>query len=183
MPFGMVQPGPDNADKGWDYTSGYQYKDSIILGFSQTRTNGTGINEFGDVLLQPFIKDKKISFGEAYSKESEKTLPGYYTVTLNNKVKVELTCTERVAFHRYTYPTKNAKLLVDIQHGLRFLTDSLVLDSDVKIEDNYTIIGYCRTKNWVQRKYFYHHFQPIFQPGKSFIKKRKRSDPSVYTRF
>jgi len=155
MPFGMVQPGPDNADKGWDYTSGYQYKDSIILGFSQTRANGTGINEFGDVLLQPFIKDKKISFGEAYSKESEKASPGYYTVTLNNKVKVELTCTERVAFHRYTYPTKNAKLLVDIQHGLRFLTDSLVLDSDVKIEDNYTISGYCRTKNWVQRKYYF----------------------------
>lgn len=33
MPFGMVQPGPDNVHKGWDYTSGYQYKDSIILGF------------------------------------------------------------------------------------------------------------------------------------------------------
>ncbi len=155
MPFGMVQPGPDNADKGWDYTSGYQYKDSFILGFSQTRANGTGINEFGDVLLQPFTEDKKDSFGETYSKESEKALPGYYTVTLNNKVKVELTCTERVAFHRYTYPTKKAKLLVDLQHGLRFLTDSLVLDCDVKIEDNHTISGYCHTKNWVQRKYFF----------------------------
>ncbi|MEL7122011.1 MAG: glycoside hydrolase family 92 protein, partial [Bacteroidota bacterium] len=30
MPFGMVQPGPDNTDIGWDYTSGYQLQDSTI---------------------------------------------------------------------------------------------------------------------------------------------------------
>jgi putative alpha-1,2-mannosidase len=23
-PFGMIQPGPDNADTGWEFTSGYQ---------------------------------------------------------------------------------------------------------------------------------------------------------------
>lgn len=155
MPFGMVQPGPDNVDKGWDYTSGYQYQDSIILGFSQTRANGTGINEFGDVLLQPFTDDKKENFGERYIKKTEKAYPSYYTVTLNNKVKVELTSTERVAMHQYTYPTNNAKLLVDFQHGLCFLTDSLVLESEVKFEDNKTISGYCHTKNWVQRKYFF----------------------------
>ena len=47
MPFGMVQPGPDNRDFGWNHTSGYQYKDSTLLGFSQTRFSGTGINEWG----------------------------------------------------------------------------------------------------------------------------------------
>ena len=57
MPFGMVQPGPDNRDQGWDHTSGYQYQDSIVLGFSQTRLSGTGINELGDVLLLPFVND------------------------------------------------------------------------------------------------------------------------------
>ncbi|MFZ4058983.1 MAG: hypothetical protein ACOYKE_12640, partial [Ferruginibacter sp.] len=155
MPFGMVQPGPDNVDKGWDYTSGYQYKDSVILGFSQTRANGTGISEFGDVLLQPFTDNKVDGFGETYFKETEKASLGYYTVTLHNQVKVELTCTERVAFHQYTYPSSNAKLLVDLQHGLRFLTDSLVLESDVKIEDYNTISGYCHTKNWVEKKYFF----------------------------
>lgn len=155
MPFGIVQPGPDNADKGWDHTSGYQYKDSLILGFSQTRANGTGINEFGDVLLQPFTQDRVESFAEGYHKETEKAYPGYYTVTLNSNIKVELTCTKRVAFHQYTYPTEKGKLLVDLQHGLRFLTDSLVLESDVKFEDSTTISGYCHTKNWVERKYFF----------------------------
>ena len=155
MPFGMVQPGPDNVNEGWNYTSGYQYRDSVILGFSQTRANGTGINEFGDVLLQPFTDERTENFSETYRKESEKASPGYYTVTLNNKVKVELTCTERVAMHQYTYPNSKANLLVDLQHGLRFLTDSLVLESDVKVENNKTISGYCHTKNWVERKYFF----------------------------
>ena len=155
MPFGMVQPGPDNKDNGWDNTSGYQYKDSMIMGFSQTRANGTGINEFGDVLLQPFTDEKNENFSEPYFKPTEKALPGYYTVTLHNKVKVELTATERVAFHQYTYPNHKAKLLVDLQHGLKFQTDSLVLESDVKLEDDHTISGYCHTKNWVERKYFF----------------------------
>ncbi len=155
MPFGMVQPGPDNRDNGWDYTSGYQYRDSFIMGFSQTRINGAGISEFGDILLQPITNDNKENFALGYDKKSEKASPGFYSVILNNKVKAELTCTERVAYHQYTYPNANAKLLVDLQHGLRFLTDSLVLESDVKIEDSKTISGYCHTKNWVERKYYF----------------------------
>ena len=184
MPFGMVQPGPDNVDKGWDYTSGYQYKDSIILGFSQTRASGTGINEFGDVLLQPFTTDKKENFGETYLKQTEKAFPGYYTVTLNNKVKVELTCTERVAFHQYTYPSSSAKLLVDLQHGLRFLTDSLVLESDVRIEDNKTISGYCHTKNWVDRKYFFTiQFNQPFASSVVLERKAKEAAPRYVLSF
>lgn len=155
MPFGMVQPGPDNRDNGWDYTSGYQYRDSLIMGFSQTRINGAGISEFGDILLQPLTSHSNEIFAVGYDKKTEQASPGYYAVTLANKVKAEITCTERVAFHQYTYPTPNAKLLVDLQHGLKFLTDSLVLESGVQVEDNQTISGYCHTKNWVERKYFF----------------------------
>ncbi len=155
MPFGMVQPGPDNRDQGWDYTSGYQYQDSVILGFSQTRANGTGINEFGDILLQPFTHTTNNNFAFSYSKQTEKAAPGFYTVTLSNQVQVELTCTERVAFHRYTYPDTAKKLLVDFQHGLRFLTDSLVLSSAVTFESDRVLSGYCRTRNWVERTYFF----------------------------
>ena len=181
LPFGLVQPGPDNRDKGWDYTSGYQYKDSIILGFSQTRANGTGISEFGDVLLQPFTENNNKDFSITYLKATERSFPGYYTVTLSNKIKVELTCTERVAFHQYTYPTTQSNLLVDLQHGLLFLTDSLVLESDVKIEDNKTISGYCHTKNWVDRKYFF--VIEFNQPIVSSILLKKQSGPSVLKIF
>ena len=184
MPFGMVQPGPDNVNEGWNYTSGYQNRDSVILGFSQTRANGTGINEFGDVLLQPFTDERTADFSETYRKESEKASPGYYTVTLNNKIKVELTCTERVAFHQYTYPNSKANLLVDLQHGLRFLTDSLVLESDVKVEDNKTISGYCHTKNWVERKYFFTiQFNEAFTSYQQLSQRNKEKAPRYVLSF
>jgi predicted alpha-1,2-mannosidase len=175
LPFGLVQASPDNTDKGWDYTSGYQYKDSIILGFSQTHLSGTGISDLGDVLLQPFIGDKVEKFGATYLKETEKANPGYYTVTFKNKIKVELTATERVAFHRYTFPANTkTKILVDLQHGLRFLTDTLVIDSDVKIVGNNSVSGYCHTKNWVERKHF---FVVIFDnPFKKYIELPKKGN-------
>lgn len=185
LPFGMVQPGPDNRNIGWDYTSGYQYKDSIILGFSQTRANGTGISEFGDVLLQPFTKNNNNNqFGITYLKATEKSAPGYYTVTLSNNIKVELGCTQRVAFHQYTYPNKVANLLVDLQHGLRFLTDSLVLESDVTIENNKTIAGYCHTKNWVDRKYYFViEFSQPFISSVQLNKQAKENAPRFVLNF
>lgn len=155
MPFGMVQPGPDNRQHGWDYTSGYQYRDSTILGFSQTRLSGTGISEMGDILLLPFDNSRDKELRNQYFKDSESASVGYYTLTKKDRVKVELTCSERVAFHRYTFPSQLGCVLADFQHGLCFLTDSLVLESSVKIEDKNTLSGYCHTKNWVERKYFF----------------------------
>jgi predicted alpha-1,2-mannosidase len=51
-------------------------------------------------------------------------------------------------------------VLIDLQHGLRFIFNEntapgLVLESEVKIENNQTISGYCSTQNWVKRKYFF----------------------------
>lgn len=184
MPFGMVQPGPDNKDQGWDYTSGYQYSDSIILGFSQTRANGTGINEFGDILLQPLNSDNPTTFAQTYAKDTEEASVGYYKVTLNNKIKVELTATERVAFHQYTYPDNNVKLLIDFQHGLRFLTDSLVLESDVTINSPTNITGYCHTKNWVERKYFFSiEFDQPFASNTQLPKQPKENAPRYIFTF
>ncbi len=184
LPFGMVQPSPDNRDNGWDYTSGYQYKDSIIIGFSQTHMNGTGISDLGDILLQPFVGEKVEKFGTTYLKETEKANPGYYTVTLKDTIKVELTATERVAFHRYTFPTNKAKVLADLQHGLRFLTDTLVVESDVKIIGNNTISGYCRTKNWVDRKHFFVIiFDKPFQKSQELPKRGNEKAPRYILDF
>lgn len=159
MPFGMVQPGPDNKDCGWNYTSGYQYKDTLLLGFSQTRFSGTGINEMGDVMLLP-INPQKEKLKNAYYKNTENGRVGYYALTKKDDVKVELTCSERVAFHQYTFPAMEAQVLVDLQHGLRFAfgednPKGLVIESDVKIENNTTISGFCSTQNWVNRTYFF----------------------------
>lgn len=169
MPFGMVQPGPDNQDFGWNHTSGYQYKDTFLMGFSQTRFSGTGINEMGDILLLP-INPQQAQLKNAYFKESETASVGYYGLTKQDGVEVALTCTERVAFHQYTFPEKEAQVLVDFQHGLRFVFEEndpkgLVLESEVQFENDSTISGYCSTDNWVKRKYFFYMTfdQPILK--------------------
>jgi predicted alpha-1,2-mannosidase len=183
MPFGMVQPGPDNNIAGWNHTSGYQYKDTLLLGFSQTRFSGTGIGEMGNILLLPF-HEEKLKFKNSYFKDSEKASVGYYSLLKKDDIKVELTCSERVAFHKYTYPSKNAKLLLDFQHGFQFLNDSLVLESDIKIEKNNTISGYCKTKGWVTKKYFFTiQFQTPFEASKELPKGKKENAPKYILDF
>jgi predicted alpha-1,2-mannosidase len=184
MPFGMVQPGPDNKDSDWAYTSGYQFRDTMVLGFSQTHLSGTGIGELGDILLLPFVESKDASLKNILLKNTEKASVGYYTVTKKDNVKVELSASERVAFHRYTFPATEAKLFVNFQHGIRFLTDSLVLESLVKIEDNKTISGYCHTKNWVERKYFFVvKFDLPFVKSEMLPKGRKENAPKYVLDF
>jgi predicted alpha-1,2-mannosidase len=184
MPFGMVQPGPDNSKLGWNYTCGYQYHDTVILGFSQTRFSGTGISEMGDILLLPFVETKNKELRNRYFKDSERASAGYYTLTKKDQVKVELTCSERVAFHRYTYPAQQGFLLVNLQHGLCFLTDSLILESHVKIEDNQTISGYAHTKNWVERKYFFViKFDKPFTKSEQLAKGPKENAPKYILSF
>lgn len=183
MPFGMVQPGPDNSTTGWNHTSGYQYKDTLLLGFSQTRFSGTGIGEMGNILLLPF-HEKKLKFKNSYFKKTEKATVGYYRLTKKDDIKIELTCSERVAFHQYTYPNKNAKLLLDFQHGFQFSTDSLVLESDVKIENSKTISGYCKTKGWVTKKYFFTiDFETPFAASKEVPKEKKQNAPKYILDF
>lgn len=152
-PFGMVQPGPDCSDTDWNYTSGYQYRDTAILGFSQTHLSGTGIGELGDILMLPGFGNDRCNI---IDKSSEYSEPGYYSVMKMDGVKVELTCTDRVALHRYTFPSRKAEVLIDFTHGIRFLADTLVLDSEITFEGDRSIKGYCHTRNWVERRYSFH---------------------------
>jgi len=58
-PLGMIQAGPETGNYSWEYCSGYVYGDSLIYGFSQTRLNGTGCIDLGDLLMQPFAGEKR----------------------------------------------------------------------------------------------------------------------------
>ena len=121
MPHGMVQLSPDTKLNGWDASSGYHYDDATIYGFSHTHLSGTGIGDMGDVLLLPFtgdINEKPIAI---FSKNNEHAKVGSYSVKFDNyNVEAELTVTERVGLHKYTY-TKEAekRLLLDIGHTLQ----------------------------------------------------------------
>lgn len=152
MPFGMVQPGPDNADSGWAFTSGYQYRAPLILGFSQTRASGTGIPELGDVLLQP-SQTRRTEFASPYDKASEVATPGYYAVYLgDNQVRVELTAGVRTALHRYTFDAPGrVYVLVDLQHGLTFRTDAQPVLAERSGLTADGVEGVMRRSNWTSR--------------------------------
>ncbi len=159
VPFGMVAPGPDNADRGWSYSSGYQYRAPRILGFSNTHISGAGIPELGDVLLMPAVgirwTTQSTDFSAATDKKSESARPGVYRVTLpGHGVHVELTSTQRVAVHRYTFTQAGrVQVLVDLQHGLLFGEGPRVTQANSDLDAaRGELTGTTHAKNWVERE-------------------------------
>src|SRR5438128_5365138 len=70
LPFGMVQLSPDTRLSGWDGCSGYYHDDARVFGFSHTHLSGTGIPDYGDVLLMP-------TTGELRTNNGADRRPGY----------------------------------------------------------------------------------------------------------
>src|SRR5204862_2992721 len=68
LPWGMIQPGPDTRLTGWDGCSGYHHDDQFLLGFSHTHLSGTGVSDYGDVLLVPGLGEAR---GSRFRKTSE----------------------------------------------------------------------------------------------------------------
>ncbi len=172
VPFGAVQLGPSQImqtwDKfnGWDWCSGYNYKSKEILGFTHTHLSGTGIGDLNDILLLPAngkvqvvrakFENINSGYGSYFSRENEKVQPGYYQVYLDKyKVKAQLTTTERVGFHQYTYEkTDNAHILIDLGFGMGWDAPT---ETHFKQLSPTTFSGYRYSKGWAvdQRIYFF----------------------------
>lgn len=163
-PFGMVQLSPDTRLTGWDGCSGYHYSDSIVYGFSHTHLSGTGVSDYGDVLLMPFSgniyfnngADGKPGYRSNFAKESEVAEPGYYFMELlDDQIGVELTASERVGFHRYTFnKTEDRKVIIDLSHR------DEVLDSRLEQIDEFTLTGYRHSKAWAEKQFVF--FRIVF---------------------
>ncbi|MBN9381132.1 MAG: GH92 family glycosyl hydrolase [Chitinophagaceae bacterium] len=160
VPFGGIQPGPMNIFKGWDWDSGYNYGDSILIGFSHTHLNGTGIGDLGDVLIMPYTgavrtdkgteKDHRSGYASLYAHQREKVRPGYYSVVLDDhQVQVELTATERVALHRYRF-TGGGKghVIVDLKEGVQDQS----YETYIEQTDDTTFKGYRFSKGWAKEQ-------------------------------
>ena len=164
LPFGMVQLSPDTRLTGWDGCSGYHYSDSAIYGFSHTHLSGTGISDYGDILLLPSIDAN--SQPARFQHRNETAAPGYYSVKLDNGILAELTATARVGMHRYTFPrTELAGIVLDLTHRDK------VLDAKFQIIDRNTVVGWRRSQAWARDQvvYFVMEFsQPFYAfSGKS----------------
>ena len=197
-PFGIVQLSPDTdtvphdidgeyQPRVYEYCAGYQHKDSTIVGFSHTHFSGTGHSDLGDILVMPVtgaIKfhpgtqtDPDKGYRSRYSHDPEKASPGYYEVVLDDyRVKAELTATEHVGVHRYTYPEgQNGSIILDLQHAI-YNYDGKTLWANLRVENDTLLTGYRITNGWARTNYTYFAIsfnQPIADYGYRELEKPK----------
>lgn len=180
VPYGMVQLSPDTRiDGSWDGCGGYHYDDSTIYGFSHTHLNGTGVSDFGDIMLMPTMGepsfDNKV-YSSTFSHANEKASAGFYSVKLDkHNIDVRLTSSTRVGFHEYTFNSAgNANIILDLNHR-----DKL-LEGRIRIIDNKTIEVLRRSEAWARDQYVYARIEFNVPLTINKEKTRYKSDDKIY---
>ena len=161
VPFGNIQAGPTQKKQGWDWCSGYHYSDSTVIGFGQMHLSGTGIGDLGDVSLLPMTNPSQREV--KFSHKAEYVRPGYYSVMLASGIRVELTATQRVAFHRYSFPADATKgyIALNLAQGIGW---DKMTSCKFKQESDKTVTGFRMSEGWAkdQRVYFVAEFsEPV----------------------
>jgi len=176
VPFGMVQLSPDSRTEGWDACSGYHYSDSTILGFSHTHLSGTGVGDYGDILMMPTVGPLRVVQGDPvrgvrgywskFRHAEETASPGYYKVRLDDYgIQVELSATKRVGVHKYVFPkSDSASILIDLKHGLGL---DKVVESKLQVVGDDEIAGFRRSEGWAKDQIIY-FVAKFSKPFKSF---------------
>ena len=206
-PFGMVQLSPQTNfelmyDKDgsynpetYEYCAGYQYRDSIIIGFAHTNFSGTGHADLGDLLVMPTVgkmvleplktQNGQKGFYSTFSHEKEKATPGYYQVELDSYgIKAELTASERVGFHQYTFPASNdAHIILDMVYNVYHHENKNVW-TFMRVENDSLVTGYRQTKGWARTKKVFFAMK-FSKPFKSYGHKKynKETYDGFYRRF
>ncbi len=177
VPFGAVQLGPVNITQGWDWCSGYHYSDSTLIGFSQTHLSGTGIGDLGDILFMPVSGDVNIRRGDLenpgymafYTHDQERVKPGYYAVEIDKYgVTAELTASQRVGFHKYTFTSdEDPHVIIDLERGIGW---DAPVEAHLEWSNDSTIVGYRFSKGWAedQRIFFAAVFSEPIQEFTAF---------------
>ena len=157
-PYGMVQLGPDNQNRGW--MAGYEYSINNVSGFSHLHAW-----TMSGLLMMPQVQDPTFKdappdcayrgAGAAYHsrvfKETEKGYPGYYTVELyDSDAKAELTSTDRCGFHKYTFHNdyEDARVMIDLSIPDEYnqkLVDGVIEQTGPRI-----VSGYSSMKAWTE---------------------------------
>lgn len=173
VPFGMVQLGPTSLPQAWDWTSGYHDSDSTIIGFSHTHLSGTGIGDLFDITVMPVTGEVTYARGREDDPQSglwsygdrsrEIARPGYYSIPLERYgITAELTATERVGMHRYTFPAGDSSaVVIDLQNGGCW--DSPTSVEMTPVSDR-RIVGHRHSTGWAndQKVYFAAEFSEPF---------------------
>lgn len=174
MPFGMMQLSPDTRLIGWDGCSGYHYSDDTIFGFSHTHLSGTGVSDYGDILLMPINHGEQLSddsltyadFKSPFNHVKEKANPGFYEVYLDRpEANVKLTTTPRCGYHKYQFDDPlSPAVILDLEHRDEVLSCHYEIISDRRIE------GHRHSNAWAQdqRLFFVLEFSEPFLLYKNY---------------
>lgn len=201
-PFGMVQLSPETNSqpyikdgkynpRTYEYCSGYQYADSTIFGFSHTHFSGTGHSDLGDFLVMPTIgelilepgsvNEENSGYHSDFSHKNENAEPGYYKVKLDDyNIKAELTASDRVGFHQYTFPkSEDSHVILDLISNI-YNHDSKNVWTFVRVENDSMITGYRQTNGWARTRKVFFAMQ-FSKPFHSYG--HKKYDKSQYSGF
>lgn len=153
LPFGMAKLAPHtnayNSVGSW-LPGGYDDRHTSIEGFGH-------FHEFqiGGVVVMPFtgkvfptpgsLEYPDEGYRSRFDKADEQAEAGYYSVLLKDyQVKVELTATERVGFHRYTFPeSEESGILFDI--GNKQGESSDVTEAMARLVEDKEVEGFVET--------------------------------------
>ncbi len=161
-PFGMAKPGPSTNGHignpgGWEAV-GYDYRHNSIEGFPNFHEFQIGgvvfMPTYGELKTVPGdLETDGIGYRSAFDKKDEIIRPGYYSVILKDYgIKAEVTSTERVSFHRYTFPAgKQSHILFDI--GNKQGESGKVKDARVTFTSEGRIEGFVETTPEYVKKY------------------------------
>lgn len=111
-----------DCDGAVDAYSGY-LADGVVWGFSMTHNSGTGgAPKYGVVSQMPWVGNltNPISNLTSNRTEPDQAAVGYYRVSLDSEVIVELAASERAGMYRYTFGNEEevSNVVVDVSHVL-----------------------------------------------------------------
>jgi predicted alpha-1,2-mannosidase len=142
---------------GWEAV-GYDFRHKSIEGFPNFHEFQVGGVVFmpttGELRTIPGAVDTTgAGYRSFFDKKDEVLHPGYYSVLLKDySIKAELTSTDRVSFHRYTFPAGNrSHILFDI--GNKQGESGEVKNALVKLTDDGHIEGFVETYPEYVKKY------------------------------
>ncbi|MEU2879672.1 glycoside hydrolase family 92 protein, partial [Streptomyces sp. NPDC007070] len=145
VPFGMVQLSPDTG-----HSTGYDYSQNRVRGFSLVHLSGVGCRLGGDLPVLPTTGDitqtDNAKYAAGFRHEDESASPGYYRVGLDSGIRAELTATTRTGVQRYTFPaTDKANVLIDAGQALhRTVASTVEILDDHTVRTAITGRGFCK---------------------------------------
>ena len=183
LPNGMMSVVPFNVmgselnrydkDSRW-WSAPYDYTNTYFTGFAHVSLSGVGCPEAASLLVMPtsgrFTADYT-EYGSTYAEE--KASPGYYSNRLTRyDIKCEATSTVRSSCERYTFPTGEGHILLNLGEGLTNESGAWVKRvSDTEIEGQKLLGTFCYTRDAVFPLYFVMRVSK--KPAKGGIWKRE----------